>query len=141
MVANGDCTALPEVMAVRSIRLHRTHSMCDSRAGRPKNRPAMNPGTQGLWLASSVVALAAAALWVIGLRAQRHRGWLHWLAALGCASGGVAVSATVPQQGLIALIPAQLLLLAWPLLTLIGVRRFHARIAWPTSTAVDAAVF
>jgi len=86
-----------------------------------------------------MVALAAAAVTVYGWHgARRQRGWLAWLAALWCNAAGLALAAVASEGARWpAALAAQALWLAWPALTLAGVRRFHARVQWPTTGRQD----
>lgn len=95
----------------------------------------MEPAT--LWVAAAATGLTALSLTAFGRRLQRHRGWHWWTAALWLAAAGVAATASgaAPLKG-----PASLLLLQWPVVTLVGLRRFHARVALPLSEGADWAV-
>ena len=99
------------------------------------------------------LAVASATFTAVGLRQRRTRGWVFWMtamwlatlgAALGaCNLGAVGASAsndTAAGTGTLASLGrslAALLLMQWPLLTLIGLRRFNARQAWPLSERRD----
>ena len=89
----------------------------------------MNGVTDGLWIAACANAVAALAITATG-RQQPQRGWGVWRTALWLGTGGIALGAAAAAlPGVMAL--AQLLLLPWPILALVGMRRFHARIDWP----------
>lgn len=90
-----------------------------------------------LWVAAAATGLTALSLTGFGLRLQRHRGWHGWTAALWGVAAGVAAAASGASW---AALPAMLLLLQWPVVTLVGLRRFHARVALPLSEGVDWAV-
>ncbi|MFO1329770.1 MAG: GGDEF domain-containing protein [Rubrivivax sp.] len=99
----------------------------------------MNGGTDGLWISACATAVAALALMLNARRPTPRRGWRHWQLALWTASAGilwVAVAGPAPW----AVTLGHLLLLPWPLLALLGMRRFHARIEWPGSTRLDLGV-
>lgn len=90
----------------------------------------MNALSDGLWVAASTSVVAALALTLSGRAYRPQRGWRLWLLALwgtGLALALAAAAGTWP--GVLPL--AQLLLLPWPVLALVGLRRFHARIDWP----------
>jgi diguanylate cyclase (GGDEF)-like protein len=96
----------------------------------------VNPHADTLFTASAALAVAAASLTGFGLRRQRHRGWLWWVAAMWLTTLGAFVasgSRAMPAQAL-----ASLLLMQWPVVTLIGLRQFHARHAIPGHIRVDA---
>jgi diguanylate cyclase len=97
----------------------------------------MNGVTDGLWIAACTSAVAALALTLRGRQPQR--GWRVWQAALWLATAGIAAVAAVGHRPwLLAL--SQLLLLQWPILALVGMRRFHARFDWPGRERHDWAV-
>lgn len=87
-------------------------------------------------LAAGVLALAAGSVTAFGLQRPRYAGWAWWVAALWLTAAGVALAALVPGSWGQAL--ATPLLLQWPLVTLIGLRRFHAREPWPGRAGNDA---
>ena len=93
-------------------------------------------GSDILWLAAAALAVTSASLTGFGLRQQRYRGWRWWLAALWLTTAGVAAAAASAWM----VLPAALLLVQWPVFTLIGVRRFHARTRLPGSERIDWAV-
>jgi diguanylate cyclase (GGDEF)-like protein len=89
----------------------------------------MNGVTDGLWIAACASAVAALAVTATG-RTQTQRGWGLWQLALWLVAGGIALGAAAGSRpGLRVL--AQALLLPWPALVLVGMRRFHARLDWP----------
>ncbi|MFT3820968.1 MAG: diguanylate cyclase [Rubrivivax sp.] len=91
----------------------------------------LSAGTEGLWIAAAATAVAALALSVAGRRQPPSpRGWRLWQAALWLGSAGIALGAAGGPHP-VALPLAQVLLLQWPILALVGLRRFHARIDWP----------
>ena len=89
--------------------------------------------TEGLWIAAGTTAVAALALTVAGRRHPAPRGWPLWQAALWLGSTGIVLGAVGMAFGVhvVTLPLAQVLLLQWPILALVGLRRFHARIDWP----------
>lgn len=90
----------------------------------------MNGITDGLWIAACANALAAVAVTVTGRQQPLQRGWAVWRAALWLSAGGIALGTGAGHLAG-ALSVAQLLLLQWPILALVGMRRFHARVDWP----------
>ena len=99
----------------------------------------MFSSTDTLWTATAALAVTAASLTAFGLRQPRYRGWSWWLAAAWLSVAGVAAAATGSGKPWIAA-PAALLLVQWPVLTLIGVRRFHARTRLPGGERSDWAM-
>ena len=90
----------------------------------------MSGVTNGLWIAASANAVAALALSLLGRQQPVPRGWRLWQLALWLSTAGIALAAAVGLRAM--LLPlSQLLMLQWPLLALVGMRRFHARIDWP----------
>ncbi|MDE2160219.1 MAG: hypothetical protein KGJ30_14995, partial [Burkholderiales bacterium] len=75
------------------------------------------------------LALVAAALTAFGLRRERVAGWRGWVAAIALAALGCGIAAASPDATGAAF--AGPLLLQWPLLALLAMRRFHARHPWP----------
>ena len=95
----------------------------------------MQDGHHILWLTTAMLAVSAAALTAFGL-VKRHRGWTFWVGSAWLAMLGAAVGALLDRSSAgVGL--AQALLLQWPLLTFIGVRRFHARVEWPAIERID----
>jgi diguanylate cyclase (GGDEF)-like protein len=91
--------------------------------------------------AAVTVAAAAAALSSFGARHHakvHHGGFTWWLAAIWLTALGTALGALWPQPPGQAL--ATLLVLPWPLLTLVGLRRFQARQPMPGSERGDLAL-
>lgn len=93
-------------------------------------------GSDILWVAAAALAVTAASLTAFGMRQQRYRGWRWWQAALWLTAAGVAAAAISPWLA----VPAAMLLVQWPMLTLIGLRRFHARARLPGNERIDWAV-
>ena len=99
----------------------------------------MQGSTDGLWIAASAAAVAALALSMLGRQQPPQRGHALWRAALWLSTAGTALTAVVGTHSVLA--PwLQVLVLAWPLLTLAGMRQFHARIDWPGNERLDRAV-
>ncbi len=88
--------------------------------------------------ATAALAAAAGSVTAFGWRRKRYAGWLWWVAAMWLTALGTAIAALLPGTPGQAL--AAPLLMQWPLVTLMGLRRFHARQAWPGSVTGDAAV-
>lgn len=93
--------------------------------------------TDGLWIAACANAVAALALTLLGRQPQR--GWRLWQTGAWLATAGIALLALAGQQPVLLAL-AQLLLLQWPMLALVGMRRFHARFDWPGNERHDWAM-
>ena len=124
--------------AVGSTRLQRTLLLVAPQGPRLARIPSMRSADVILLFAGAVLAVAALSLTAFGVRRQRYAGWAWWVAAMWLTLLGTLAGALLPRPVGAALAAA--LLLQWPLLTLIGLRRFHARQPWPGSTLADAAV-
>jgi diguanylate cyclase (GGDEF)-like protein len=86
--------------------------------------------------AAGMLLLATLALLRAGLQHTRFRGWHWWVAAIVVGGGGVVLAPfSGGQRG--AAIAVQALLLSWPVLTLIGLRRFHGRLGLPGNERAD----
>ena len=96
----------------------------------------MTSGSEVLWVAAAALAAASAAFTGFGLRRPLQRGWHWWVAALWLTTAGVAAAGAGPALTA----PATLLLIQWPIVTLVGVRRFHARAHLPLNERADWAV-
>jgi diguanylate cyclase (GGDEF)-like protein len=96
----------------------------------------MSPASNALWICAAALAVTSASLTAFGLRQAPNRGWRWWVVALWLTSLGTAAAAA-GKPGHVA---ATLLMMQWPVLTLIGVRRFHARSRLPLNEAIDWAV-
>jgi hypothetical protein len=93
--------------------------------------------TDGLWIAACANAVAALALTLLGRQPQR--GWRLWQTGAWLGTAGIALLALAGQRPVLLAL-AQLLLLQWPMLALVGMRRFHARFDWPGNERHDWAV-
>ena len=88
-----------------------------------------------LSFATAALAVAAASLTAFGLRQRRYDGWRWWVVALWLTTLGAAVGAL--WSGRLGAALAGLLLMQWPVVTLIGLRHFHPRQALPGSERLD----
>ena len=95
----------------------------------------MNSLSDVLIFASAALGAAATAMTAFGARRQSYAGWRFWVCAVWLTALGTLLSALLPPR--VAGLLATPLLLQWPLVTLIGLRRFHARQAWPGSERLD----
>ena len=98
----------------------------------------MTSTSEILGFSAAALAVAAASLTAFGRRQRRYDGWRWWVVALWLTTLGAAVGAVFGGSFGVAL--AGLLLMQWPLVTLIGLRRFHPRQALPGSEKQDGAV-
>jgi diguanylate cyclase len=92
-----------------------------------------------LAMAAGGLLVAAVALARAGLRHRSHRGWPWWAAAMGVGAAGLLLAPWVDGERWTGA-AVQGLLLAWAPLTLLGLRRFHARLDLPGSERLDWAV-
>ena len=107
----------------------------DTFNGVPEHHNASMEATPAaLWLAAAVVAVCAAALRGMSRRSQRGFRW--WIAGLWSNAAGLVLLVGLPASAPAALL-AQLLMLPWPVLTLVGLRRFHSRTPLPGSEHLD----
>ena len=88
-----------------------------------------------LIFASAALAVASASMTAFGLRRQRYAGWLWWVCAMWLTTLGTALGALWP--GPLGSALAAPLLIQWPLITLVGLRRFQPRQSWPGNERVD----
>jgi len=95
----------------------------------------MNSLADVLIFASAALTVASAAMTAFGLRRQRYAGWLWWVGAMWLTTFGTLLGAMF--AGRTGALLATPLLLQWPLVTLVGLRRFQARQSWPGSEKVD----
>jgi diguanylate cyclase len=89
-----------------------------------------------LWLCTAMLVVAASALSAYDLTQRTYRGFHWWTCALwlnAVGAGAIALLDTShPAMPLL-----QLLFVPWPLLCLLGLRRFHARLALPGNARAD----
>ncbi|MDE2370825.1 MAG: GGDEF domain-containing protein [Burkholderiales bacterium] len=88
--------------------------------------------------ACATLTLIAGALTAFGLRRERMSGWRGWVAAIALVALGCGIAAASPDA--VGAAVAGPLLLQWPLLALLAMRRFHARHRWPLSAGIDLIV-
>lgn len=89
-----------------------------------------------LWLCTAMLVVAAAALSAFNLTQRTYRGFPWWTCALWLnAAGASAIALLDATHAAVPLL--QLLFVPWPLLCLLGLRRFHARLALPGSARAD----
>ena len=98
----------------------------------------MTSTSEILGFGAAALAVAAASLTAFGQRQRRYDGWRWWIVALWLTTLGAAVGALF--GGSFGAELAGLLLMQWPVVTLIGLRRFHPRQALPGSERQDASV-
>lgn len=96
----------------------------------------MDGSAGALAVAATGLAVAAVALARFGLRQRSYRGWRFWVGAVGLGAAACGLAAADAAAGL-SIVPLHALLAPWPLLTLIGLRRFHARIGLVLDERVD----
>jgi diguanylate cyclase (GGDEF)-like protein len=97
------------------------------------------PGSTDILLFSTAaLAVASACLTGFGLRQRRYRGWHGWVAALWLATLGALLGLLLPAPA--GPLLAGLLLMQWPVVALVGLRRFQPRQALPGSERTDWAV-
>ena len=89
-----------------------------------------------LLLCAVVMGSAAAIMSVFGLTHRVYRGYWWWTAAMWLASIGGLLQLLRPLWPA-AVLPGNLLLLAWPVLVVTGLRRHHNRGRLPSSSTVD----
>jgi diguanylate cyclase len=89
-------------------------------------------------VSAGVLVVVAAALSASGARQRRYRGFVDWQLAAWLAAAGAAIAAAWP--GAWGAFVAGLLLMAWPLLMLSGLRRFNARQSLAGSARTDGIV-
>jgi len=85
----------------------------------------VNPVPDIFSLTTAVLAVSAISLTGFGLRRERYRGWAWWVTSMWLATLGALLAAASDAAAARTL--AGLLLMQWPIVTLVGVRRFHAR--------------
>lgn len=93
-----------------------------------------------LVLSAFVMAAAAAIMSFFGLSQRVYRGYAWWVTAMWLAAAGGVLQLFRPQWPEAA-VPANFMLLAWPVLIMAGLRRFYARGRLPGSQWIDAVLF
>lgn len=93
-----------------------------------------------LLLCTVMMSSAALIMSFFGLSQRVYRGYGWWVAAMWLAAVGGALQCLRPLWPA-AVVPGNLLLLAWPVLVVTGLRQFHSREPLPTSRAADLMVF
>jgi diguanylate cyclase (GGDEF)-like protein len=92
-----------------------------------------------LWLCTAMLVVVAASLSAFDLTQRTYRGFRWWIGALWLnAAGASAIALLHPTHPALPLL--QLTFLPWPLLSLLGLRRFHARLGLPGSARADLGV-
>jgi diguanylate cyclase (GGDEF)-like protein len=93
-----------------------------------------------LLLCSGVMGAAAAIMSFFGLSQRVYRGYGWWVAAMWLAAAGGVLQWLRPRWPDLA-VPGNLLLLAWPVLVVTGLRQFHNRERLRGSSVTDALLF
>ena len=79
-----------------------------------------------LWLCAAMLVLAASALSAFHLTQRSYRGFAWWICALWLnAAGSASIAWLGPAHAMAPTL--QLMFMPWPLLCVLGLRRFHAR--------------
>jgi len=97
----------------------------------------MSPLAPTLWICTAMLVVAACALSAFDLTQRSYRGFQWWTGALWLNAAGAAAVALAYAITPEALPQLQLVFVPWPLLCLLGLRRFHARLALPGSALAD----
>jgi diguanylate cyclase len=95
----------------------------------------MSHPAETLLLATAVMAVASACLTAFGMRQQRYQGWGWWVLASWLATLGALLGAVLPAPAAAA--AATPLLMQWPVVALVGLRRFHPRQLLPGRERYD----
>src|SRR4030095_2902218 len=95
--------------------------------------------TSLLVAASASLAIASVTAATIGVRQRQRRGVWWWIAANVCFAAGIGVHALEEQNDLLAP-SAAVLGLQWPIVTLVGLRRYFARGGSSVPAWADAVV-
>ncbi len=95
----------------------------------------MSSSTETLLLGTAALALAALALTGFGMRQKRYPGFGVWVLALWLATAGALVGAVM--GGRAGHLAAEVLMMQWPILALVGLRRFLPRQQMPGHERYD----
>lgn len=87
-----------------------------------------------------VMGSTAAIMTVFGLSQRVYRGYWWWLAAMWLATLGAALHG-IRGAWPAAAVPACLLVMAWPVLIITGLRRFYSRDRQFSTTAIDFVLY
>ena len=90
-------------------------------------------------LCVAALAASAAVMTLFGTTQHTYRGFWWWVAAQWLLTLGLALQ-LLREAYPIVLLPANLLLLQWPIVVLAGMRRFYSRHGLQTPPAVDWAL-
>jgi diguanylate cyclase (GGDEF)-like protein len=90
--------------------------------------------------AFAALAMGVVAMVLFGATHRVYRGFWWWCAAQAMFLAGLGLQSGLPESAW-ALRASELLMLQWPVVLLIGMRRFHARSGLRGSAAHDAIVF
>ena len=99
----------------------------------------MNSLSPTLWLCTAMLVVAASALSAFDMTQRTYRGFQWWTCALWLNVAGAAAIVWLDAAHM-TLPLLQLVFVPWPLLCLLGLRRFHARIALAGSARADLAL-
>jgi diguanylate cyclase (GGDEF)-like protein len=104
-----------------------------------QNQRLMDAQTGALAMAAGGLAVAAGALARAGARQRSFRGWRWWVAAMLVGAFGLLAAPWAADLPATAA-AVQAVLTVWAPLTLVGLRRFHARLGLPGLERIDWAV-
>jgi diguanylate cyclase (GGDEF)-like protein len=96
----------------------------------------MDSFSQTLLLCTAMLGVSAAALAAFELTQHTYLGFRWWTCALGL-NAVAALCMALPDSSQLGLPLAQLLFVPWPVLCLLGLRRFHARLQLPGNELID----
>jgi diguanylate cyclase (GGDEF)-like protein len=96
----------------------------------------MDPPATTLWLCTAMLVVAASALSAFDLTQRTYRGFQWWTGALWLNAAGAGAIALFDATHMVPPV-LQLAFVPWPLLGLLGLRRFHARLGLPGSAHAD----
>lgn len=99
----------------------------------------MNSLSPTLWLCTAMLVVAASALSAFDMTQRTYRGFQWWTCALWLNVAGAAAIVWLDAAHM-TLPLLQLVFVPWPLLCLLGLRRFHARVALAGSARADLAL-